>query len=313
MTRKIRGKKRCCWGLIPLALLLCGLMLVPDMPRAMAGPAMIGEEGRYRVRAGDTLLDIAVSHKLGFAALLLANPGVDPWIPTPGTRLLLPQRHLLPAAEASGIVINLPELRLYYFLPEGSGVLSFPIGTGRLEHETPTGQTSVVKKRVDPSWIPTASARKDDPGLPEIVPPGPQNPLGAHALNLGWPRYIIHGTNRPYGIGRRVSRGCIRLYPADIATLFAAVEVGTPVTILDQPVKTAWVDGELYLEVHPSAIQLDALLATGRLTPYNPPETAKIVLEAAQEQAARLNWSVIRQATQERRGIPVRITMPNMN
>lgn len=313
MTRQIKGKRGARRGLLPLVLLLCGLMPVFHMPQAMAGPAIIGEEGSYVVREGDTLVDIAVSQKLGYAALLLANLGVEPWIPQPGTRLLLPQRHLLPASEALGIVINLPELRLYYFPPEGTGVLTFPIGIGRMEHETPTGRTRVVKKRVDPSWIPTASARRDDPDLPEIVPPGPQNPLGAYALNLGWPGYVIHGTNRPYGIGRRVSRGCIRLYPSDIAALFAAVEPGTAVTILDQPVKTAWVDGELYLEVHPSAIQVDALLVTGQLTPYNLPETASIVLAAAEGQEARLNWSVIRQVTQERRGIPVRITMPNIN
>lgn len=311
MTGQIKDKRGGRQGLLPLLLLLCGLVF--HLPQATARSAIIGEEGRYVIREGDTLVDIAVSQKLGYAALLLANPGVDPWIPQPGTKLLLPQRHLLPAAEASGIVINLPELRLYYFPPEATGVLTFPIGIGRMEHETPIGRTRVAKKRVDPSWIPTASARRDDPGLPEIVPPGPQNPLGAFALNLGWRNYVIHGTNRPYGIGRRVSRGCIRLYPSDIAALFAEVALGTPVAILDQPVKTAWVDGELYLEVHPSAIQVDALLATGRLTPYNPPETAKIVLEAAKGQEARLNWSVIRQVTQERRGIPVRITMPNMN
>lgn len=313
MIRETQGGRECRWWQALLPLGFCVLLLIALPPQVMAGSGMIGEEDSYSVREEDTLLDIAVSRKLGFAALLLANPGVDPWIPQPGTELHLPGRHLLPAAEGVGIVINLPELRLYYFPPEGSGVLSFPIGVGRLEHETPTGQTRIVKKRADPSWIPTASARRDDPGLPEIVPPGPQNPLGAYALNLEWPGYVIHGTNRPYGIGRRVSRGCIRLYPSDIAALFAAVAPGTPVMILDQPVKTAWVEGELYLEVHPTTLQLDALLATGRLTPYDPPETAQIVLEAAKGQAARLNWSVIRQVSQERRGIPVRITMPELN
>ncbi len=313
MSRKTHGCRGRRWWRALLPQGLCALLLIAHPLQSLAGSAIIGEEDSYSVREGDTLLDVAVSRKLGFAALLLANPGVDPWIPQAGTELHLPTRHLLPAAEATGIVINLPELRLYYFPPEGDSVLTFPIGVGRLEHETPTGRTRIVKKRADPSWIPTASARKDDPGLLEIVPPGPQNPLGAYALNLDWPGYVIHGTNRPYGIGRRVSRGCIRLYPSDIATLFAAVEPGTPVTILDQPVKTAWVDGELYLEVHPSTLQLDALLATGRLTPYNPPDTAKLVLEAAKGQAARLNWSVIRQVSQERRGIPVRITMPALN
>ncbi len=304
MTSTLTARLRL--GLLSFLLMLAGSQVTAEA-------AIVGEEESIILRQGDTLLDLAVSENLGYVELLLANPGVDPWIPAAGTRLLLPKRHLLPAAPPTGIVINLPEFRLYYFLPEGGEVLTFPIGIGRTAHETPSGQTRIVKKRANPTWIPTASARRDDPDLPEAVPPGPDNPLGAHALNLGWPRYVIHGTNRPYGIGRRVSRGCIRLYPDDIAALFAAVEPGTEVTILNQQVKTGWVDGELYLEVHPTALQSDALAATGRLTPYDPPETTALVLEAAKGQAARLNWSVIRRVTQERRGIPVRITMPELN
>ena len=292
---------------------LLSLLLVLGGWQTTAVAALIGEEESRVIGDGDTLLDIAVAENLGYVELLLANPGIDPWVPPAGTPLVLPKRHLLPASPQSGIVINLPEFRLYYFPPEGGETLSFPIGVGRMAHETPTGQTRVTKKRENPSWTPTASARRDNPDLPAVVPPGPQNPLGAHALNLGWRYYVIHGTNQPYGIGRRVSRGCIRLYPDDIARLFAAVEPGTEVTVVDQPVKTGWADGELYLEVHPTALQADALTVTGQLTPYDPPDTAAIVLEAAGEQKARLNWSVIRRVTKERRGIPVRITMPDMN
>ena len=294
---------------VALSFLIAGLLWVRPGSVVAAGSAMIGSQDLYVVREDDTLLDIAVANDLGYVELLLANPGVDPWLPTPGQVLILPQVHLLPDSPHRGIVINLAELRLYHF-PDAADakVVSYPIGIGRAYHETPVGQTSITKKRINPSWIPPNSLREENPALPEVVPPGPENPLGDHALNLSWPSFVIHGTNRIYGIGRRVSHGCIRLYPADIAELFARVEVGTEVTIVDQPVKLAWIGDELYLEVHPTALQADALDATGRLSPFAPPDVTASVLQAAGDRRDLLDWPAIERASQERRGIPVRIS-----
>jgi L,D-transpeptidase ErfK/SrfK len=295
-------------------LFVCLFMLFPLAWPASAAPSLIiGEQDSYVVRDGDTLLDIAIANDLGYVEIVLANPGVDSWLPRPGQTLTLPTAHLVPEADHKGIVINLTELRLYYFPPDGSPPRTYPIGIGRLGRETPTGRTRLVKKRENPTWIPPASVREERPELPAVVPPGPDNPLGSHALNLAWPSYAIHGTNRPYGVGRRVSHGCIRMYPRDIAELFAQVEVGLPVTVVDQPVKVGLVQGELYLEVHPTAIQADALEATGKLTPYDPPDVRLSVLTAAEGLLDRLDWPLIRQVAQERRGIPVKITRSSIN
>ncbi len=294
------------------ALLLAALTLMSFAPAAFGQPlkpnALLGEARSYVVQDGDTLLDIAIAEDLGYVELVIANPDVDPWVPKVGTELLLPTRRLLPETPHEGIVINLPELRLYYFSSSGGPVLSFPIGIGRAGWDTPVGRTRILRKREHPSWVPPPSIRAESPHLPAVVPPGPNNPLGDHALNLAWPRYVIHGTNKLYGIGRRVSHGCIRLYPADIARLFADVAVGTPVTVVDQPVKLGWSSGELYLEVHPTISQTDEIEASGRFTPFQPSGLESQVMYAARGQLHRLNWPLIRQAVQERKGIPLRIT-----
>ncbi len=176
----------------------------------------------------DNLLDIARAEHLGLIEVMAANPGVDPWLPGAGKELVLPTAHILPSGPRQGIVINLSELRIYYFDPE-RGVYTFPIGVGREGFGTPIGSSKVVRKAAGPTWYPTPGKRADDPDLPAVVPPGPDNPLGEFALYLGWPTYLMHGTNKPYGVGRRVSRGCIRLYPEDIAFLFKQAKVGTPV------------------------------------------------------------------------------------
>ncbi|MDH3476531.1 MAG: L,D-transpeptidase family protein [Rhodospirillales bacterium] len=275
---------------------------------AHAGGDLIGELKVYQADKDDIFPEIARRFDLGYVELVAANPGIDPWVPGDKTRLLLPSAHLLPDAPRAGIVINLAEQRLYYFPPSGATVASFPLGIGRLGWETPLGETRIVRKRENPTWIPPASIRAERPNLPAVVPPGPWNPLGEHALNLGWESFVIHGTNKPDGIGRRVSHGCIRLYPEDIAWLFGQVEVNTRVTVVDQSVKTGWSRGELYLEAHPSQSQSDELEASGRFTPAAVPELQWHVIRAAGEHAARLDWSVINKVARERLGIPVRVT-----
>ena len=269
---------------------------------------IIGSNQYYQVKEKETLLDIARLHDLGFIELVAANPGVDPWLPGLGRTVLLPTQHLLPGAPRRGIVINLPELRLYYFGDGSRPAATYPIGVGRLGRETPLGSTSVVAKRKDPVWIPPQSIRAERPELPAAIPPGPDNPLGLYALNLGWPSYVIHGTNKPYGIGRRVSSGCIRMYPEDIERLFETVAMGTPVTVVDQPVKLGWSEGELYLEVHPTVEEGDELEARGWFIPIPVQRLKERVIEAAGRSASRIYWPSVHRAARAKRGIPVQIT-----
>ena len=207
-----------------------------------------------------------------------------------------------------GIVINRPELRLYYFGDGAGQVVTYPIGVGRQGRETPLGSTSIAAKRESPTWRPPPSIRAERPELPASVPPGPENPLGLFAMNLGWQNYVIHGTNKPYGIGRRVSSGCIRLYPEDIERLFDRVEINTPVMVVDQAVKLGWAGGELYMEIHPTVAEGDELEEKGWYTPTPVPELKERVLKAAGTHAARIYWPAVARAEQAKRGIPVRIT-----
>lgn len=220
---------------------------------------VVGELQVTSAGAEDTLSDIARRFNIGYDEITRANPGVDPWLPRAGTQIVLPTQFVLPNAPRKGVVINLPALRLYYFPPRKPGepqqVITHPIGIGLVGWSTPEGSTQVVGKKADPWWIPPASVRREhlrdgDP-LPARVPPGPDNPLGRHALRLGWPSYLIHGTNKPYGVGMRASHGCIRMYPEDIARLFEDIPVGTPVTVVNQPLVYGWHGGHLYVQSFP--------------------------------------------------------------
>ncbi len=222
---------------------------------------LIGAPGVYVVKKDEILHDVARRYDLGFVEMRAANPKIDPWLPGEGTKVTLPTEHLLPNAPRRGIVINLADQRLYYFHGGPDSVTSYPVGIPRNMFDAHMGTTRIVRKRANPSWIPTPSLREEEPDLPAVVPPGPDNPLGAFALYLGWQYYVIHGTNKPDGVGRRVSHGCIRLYPEDIKALFATVKIGTPVEIVDQPVKVGWSDGALYLEVHPTQHETDEVEA----------------------------------------------------
>lgn len=207
----------------------------------------------------DTLLDIARRMSIGQDQMEQANPDVDRWLPGEGTSVVVPSQHILPRAERKGLVLNLPEMRMYYFPPRQPGrpqqVQTFPIGIGRMDWSTPLGVTKVTGKIKNPSWRPPESIRREhaakgDP-LPTLVPAGPNNPLGQYAIRLGIPGYLIHSTNKPLGVGMRVSHGCVRMLPEDIERLFPQLPVGTQVTIVNQPVKAGWLGGKLYIEVHP--------------------------------------------------------------
>ena len=207
----------------------------------------------------DTLLDIARNHGFGYQDMKLANVNVDTWLPDDGQEIVLPSQFILPVASMDGIVLNVPEMRLYYYPPKEKGklqeVFTYPLGVGREGWRTPYIKTMIVEKKVNPHWYPPKSILKEheeagDP-LPKIVKPGPENPLGNYAMRLGRRDYLIHGTNKPNGIGMRISHGCIRLYPEDIKELFSKVSLKTPVNIINQPYKIGVKDDVIYLEAHP--------------------------------------------------------------
>jgi L,D-transpeptidase ErfK/SrfK len=230
-------------------------------PMPTDGSNVVGSDSNVTTVYEDTLPDIAHRYSLGYYEIIRANPGVDVWLPGAGKQLTLPGRRILPPGPREGIVVNLPEHRLYYYPKprphEKPIVITFPVSIGKTDWRTPLGDTQVIAKIRHPSWYPPESIRKEhekngDP-IPKVVPAGPDNPLGDYALRLaaGHGEYMIHGTNNPTAVGMAVTHGCIRMYPEDVAALFALVPVGTKVRLVNEPVKIAWVNGELYLEAHP--------------------------------------------------------------
>ena len=224
-----------------------------------------------------------------------ANPKVDMWVPGDGKDVLVPDFHVLPKAPREGLVMNLAEKRLYYY-PSANEVQVFSVGVGRDGWETPVGSYSIIEKIKDPTWTPPASIRKEhaekgDP-LPAVVPAGPDNPLGAYAMRLSNPSYLIHGTNKPWGVGMPVSHGCTRMYPEDIEALFPKVEKGTPVRIVNQPYKVGWSGDQLFLEVN---------LAEGQL-----PQPARQVIPAdiAGASGVMVDWNEVERALQDNAGLP---------
>jgi L,D-transpeptidase ErfK/SrfK len=292
-----------------VVLLAASLLLAAAAPKPALPPQVIGIPTLYVTRSSDTLLDIAREHDVGYVEMRAANPGVDPWMPGDRTEVVVPTQHVLPDAPHRGIVINLPELRLYYYPAKGQP-RSFPIGIGGEGKETPVGRTVIGAKRVHPVWIPTASEHAEDPELPQSIGPGPDNPMGEYALYLGWKGYAVHGTNKPYSIGRRDSHGCVRLYPEDIAWLFREVAVGTPVTVVNQPAKVGWSAGELYLEVHPAQQDADALEAEGAPRSTLAIDADDLVARAAGGDLYRLDWYTIHLAETQRNGVVVQVTRP---
>ena len=241
-------------SLLPF-LLVFGLTSALALDRFIltADETVVGEILQHTVSDNETLLDIARAYGLGYNQIVLANPGVDPWLPPEGLTLTIPKMFVLPPGARSGIVVNQPEMRLYYFRREGETLVVYtaPVGIGTEGKLTPEGLYNIYKKKEKPYWHVPESIRREDPSLPAVVPPGPDNPLGDYALYLSRESYAIHGTNRPWGIGRRVSHGCIRLYPEDIAALFPLVPIGTPARIIYQPVKLGFKNRTVYLQVFP--------------------------------------------------------------
>lgn len=238
---------------------------VADQDELPRGHFRLPEEGdvigeRYTVVVEDpkqTLIDIARHHNIGYEEIRMANPDVSLWVPGAGTEVVIPAQYILPPAPREGVIVNLSELRLYYYPADKPGIVeTYPVSVGREEFATPVGITRTTVKVKDPAWAPPASMRREaaergEPA-PSVVPPGPNNPLGEHAILLAMPSYLIHGTNRPEGVGMRVSRGCIRMYPEDIKSLYERLPSGTQVNLMDAPFKAGFAaDGTLFVQSFP--------------------------------------------------------------
>jgi len=268
------------------------------------GDDVIGRLAVIRLEKGDTLPDIARHFSLGINAISAANPGVDIWVPKAGERILLPMSFILPDVPKKGIVINLATMRLFQFKGDSKSLLvsTYPVGIGTEERPTPIGQMHIERKVIRPTWhVPVSIAedhrKKGDP-LPAEVPPGPENPLGEYALYLSKSGYLIHGTNKPASIGLRATNGCIRLYPEDVKKLYDDAPVRTPVYIVNQPYLVGQRDGVVYMEVHAPPENLDAV-------EFDKTYTKLRNIEKKSERT--LDWSKIKKALAEARGIPVPI------
>jgi L,D-transpeptidase ErfK/SrfK len=268
---------------------------------------VVGEDQTVETTYEDTLYDLARKYSLGSEELIRVNPGVDPWLPGAGKKLIVPGRHILPPGPREGIVVNLPEHRLYYYpKPKRGGpieVITYPVSIGKMDWRTPLGTTRVIGKQKNPTWYPPESVRKEhaeagDP-LPASVPSGPDNPLGLFAMRLaaGNGTYLIHGTNNPIAVGLAVTHGCIRMYPDDVAALFPLISVGTQVRLINQPVKVAWVDGELLLEAHPPVD------AQGQSFEPNIDQFAEMLRTAVGDTTVAIHWDYAREVLQKADGV----------
>ncbi len=268
------------------------------------GDDVIGRLAVIRLEKGDTLPDIARHFSLGIDAISAANPGVDVWVPKAGERILLPLSFILPDAPRKGIVINLAAMRLFQFKGESESlaVSTYPLGVGTVERPSPIGEMFVARKVTLPTWhVPASIAedhrKKGDP-LPAKVLPGPQNPLGEYALYLSKSTYLIHGTNKPASIGLRATNGCIRLYPEDVKKLYANTSVKTPVVIVHQPTLLGQHNGVVYMEVHSPPEDLDAVEFD---------RIYKKLRNIEKESGRTLDWSKVKEALAQARGVPVPI------
>lgn len=269
----------------------------------------------------ETLLDIARRYDIGQIEILLANPNVDRWLPEDGAKVILPSRYIIPHAERKGIVLNLAEMRIYYFPEQKKGekptVVTHPVGIGRMDWITPLGVSRIIEKKKDPTWIPPKSLQMDriangEPPYPSIVPPGPTNPLGRHAmrLSIGSGSYLIHGTIKPFGVGMRVSAGCVRMYPEDIEALFDKVPIGTQVQVVNQPIKLGWLLDSLFIELHPPLEEEEQKYADYRqmtivaVTDFLTLNSSKKVIPADFE----IDQEALDRAISEKSGIPVLIS-----
>lgn len=271
------------------------------------GSAVVGADTTIISHYQDTLLDFARRYSLGYDEIIRANAGVDMWLPGEGTQIFLAGKRILPPGPREGVVVNLPEHRLYYY-PKATRngkrvVITYPVSIGKLGRTTPLGQTRVIGKIKHPSWYPPASIRKEhaeagDP-LPGVIGPGPDNPLGDYKIRLGFGdgTYEIHGTNNPTAVGLAITHGCIRMYPEDVAALFAQLPVGTSVRLINVPVKVAWIDGELLLEAHPP------VNAQGESFEPDVDQFSDLLRAAVGDTTVAIDWDYAREVLRKANGV----------
>ncbi|MBA2779567.1 L,D-transpeptidase family protein [Halomonas kenyensis] len=270
---------------------------------------VIGEDFVVTAKDEQTLLDIAREHNVGYEEIRRANPDVSVWLPGEGTEVVIPGRFILPPVAREGIVINVAELRLYYYPPVEEGetprVETYPIGIGREGFDTPLGKTKTTMRLKDPAWYPPRSVREEaaerGETAPAVVPPGPDNPLGSHAILLDISGYLIHGTNQPDGIGMRASRGCIRMFPEDIESIFDRVPVGMQVNIINQPIKAGWDGDTPYVQVYEALGEQEAGMASLM-------ETLAMLQRNDEESATPLNYEMLRELLENPSGEVVALT-----
>ena len=279
--------------------------LVYDLPTN--GNDIVGSNQYANVKMGDSLSSFAQRNDAGYYELLEANPRMNPMHLTSGMRLLIPHQFILPDAPREGIVINLAELRLYYYQPGTNTVLVYPIGIGRPGSNgswgTPVGQLTVIRKKENPDWHPPQAVIDDMAkrgiALPPVIPAGPDNPLGNYMMRLSNWSYLIHGTNRPEGVGRRTSAGCIRMYPEDVEALFAIVPIGTKVTIVDQPFKAGWLNNQFYFEAHVPLREQRLAYAGHYDDLWN-----EAIKNATANRAANVDWNIVHMLVKKQTGVP---------
>lgn len=285
------------------ALGLQSAVMAAQWPMPAPGNDLVGEVQLYRAAYEDTFADIGKAKHLGYLEMVAANPFIDAWLPGEGREVVLPTRYILPDVERTGIVMNLAEYRLYFYHKDGS-LYTYPIGIGREGWSSPVNSTTIVMKTPNPGWTPPQSILKEhaeagDP-LPSYVPPGPDNPLGPYKMTLGLPGYLIHGSNKKFGIGMRVSHGCFRMLNHNVLELADMVPVGTKVRIINEPYKLGWEGDNLYLEAHTP------------LDDHGEPSVVdkhQLVLELIRSRSdvtdnARIDWNRVREVVGAATGIP---------
>jgi L,D-transpeptidase ErfK/SrfK len=266
----------------------------------------------------DTLSDIARRFNVGYEEIVRANPGVDPWLPGAGREIIVPSQFILPNAPREGVVINSAAMRLFYFPKRKAGerqvVYTHPIGIGKVGWKTPEGSTKVMRKTKNPTWRPGPGVRAEHKEngeiLPAVVPPGPDNPLGTRAMYLGWPQYLIHGTNKPYGVGLRSSHGCIRLYPEDVESIYEMIQPGEKVTVVNQPFVFGWHEEQLYLQAY-DVLEDDPRDWQKAQKKLISKSFAARIQQQLKSRAEAVNWEAISRLAHDPRGIPVSVSAPD--
>lgn len=281
-----------------------------------ANTDIVGVVQKTIVGKDDTLTDIARRFNVGYEEIVRANPKMDPWVPGVGKEVVIPSEFILPNAPREGIVINAAAMRLFYYPKVAKGepqvVHTYPIGIGKVGWKTPEGATKIVRRQAGPTWRPTPSIIKEHleergEKLDKVIGPGPDNPLGAYAFYLGWPTYMIHGTNKPAGVGLRSSHGCIRLYPEDIAVLFENAPIGTTVRVVNQPFVFGFRDGALHVQAFDVLEDDPRDWKKAQAKLLNKELAARIQKELAARKE-KIDWEAVSKLTSDPRGIPVSVS-----